>query len=206
LATFCLRAFLFLLEKELMEPKRCRWAKDPVSIEYHDMEWGVPLHDDNRLFEMIVLESMQSGLSWMTILRKRQAFHAAFAGFDARKVAKFDAKDLNKLLANPGIIRNRAKLEAAIANARATLKVQKTHGSLDSFLWKLVDGKPMINHWADSGQIPAKTAVSERLSKELKAQGFQFFGPTVAYAFMQAIGMVNDHEASCDRHKQLAGG
>jgi DNA-3-methyladenine glycosylase I len=189
-----------------MEPKRCSWAKDPLLIEYHDIEWGVPLHDDNRLFEMIVLESMQSGLSWITILRKRQAFHAAFSGFDPRKVAKFGAKDLDKLLVNPGIVRNRAKLEAAIANAKATLKVQKTYGSLNSFLWKLVDGKPVINHWTDSGQIPAKTAISERLSKELKAQGFQFVGPTVAYALMQAIGMVNDHETSCDRHKQLAGG
>ena len=188
-----------------MEPKRCSWAKDPLLIEYHDIEWGVPLHDDNRLFEMIVLESMQSGLSWITILRKRQAFRAAFSRFDPRKVAKFSTKDMDKLLANPGLVRNRAKLEAAIANAQATLRVQNTYGSLDSFLWKVVDGKPVINHWTDFGQIPAKTAISERLSKELKAEGFQFVGPTVAYALMQAIGMVNDHETSCDRHKELAG-
>jgi len=182
LATFRLRALLSFSEEELMEPRRCGWAKDPLLIEYHDTEWGVPLHDDNRLFEMIVLESMQSGLSWITILRKRQAFRAAFSRFDPRKVAKFSAKDMDKLLANPGLVRNRAKLEAAIANAQATLRVQNTYGSLDSFLWKVVDGKPVINHWMDSGQIPAKTAVSERLSKELKAEGFQFVGPTVAYA------------------------
>jgi DNA-3-methyladenine glycosylase I len=189
-----------------MELKRCGWAKDPLSIVYHDSEWGVPLHDDHRLFEMIVLESMQSGLSWITILRKRQAFRSAFLGFDPGKVAKFGSKDKAKLLANPNIIRNRAKVEAAVANARATLKVQQTFGSLDLFLWRLVDGKPVINHWTDSRQIPAKTPASERLAKECKTQGFQFIGPTVAYAFMQAIGMVNDHETSCDWHKELAGG
>jgi DNA-3-methyladenine glycosylase I len=189
-----------------MEPKRCGWAKDPLSIAYHDTEWGVPLHDDNRLFEMIVLEGMQSGLSWMTILRKRQAFRSAFLGFDPRKVAKFGAKEIDKLLANPNIIRSRAKIEAAVANARATLKVQENFGSLDSFLWKLVDGKPVINHWIDSGHIPAKTPASERLAKECKSQGFQFVGPTVAYALMQAIGMVNDHETSCDWYRRLGGG
>jgi DNA-3-methyladenine glycosylase I len=188
-----------------METKRCGWAKDPLSIAYHDTEWGVPLHDDNRLFEMIVLEGMQSGLSWITILRKRQAFRSAFLGFDPGKVAKFGAKDIARLLANPNIIRNRAKVEAAVANARATLKVQEVFGSLDLFLWKLVDGKPVINRWTDSSHIPAKTPVSEKLAKECKIQGFQFVGPTVAYALMQAIGMVNDHETSCDRYKQLAG-
>jgi DNA-3-methyladenine glycosylase I len=188
----------------LMEPKRCSWARDPLLIEYHDTEWGVPSHKDNRLFEMIVLESMQSGLSWITILRKRQAFRAAFFGFDPRKIAKFGAKDIDKLLANPEIIRNRAKVEAAVTNAQATLKVQKIFGSLDSFLWNLVDGKPVINHWKNASQIPAKTPISERLAKEFKAQGFKFIGPTVAYAFMQAIGMVNDHETGCDRHKELA--
>jgi DNA-3-methyladenine glycosylase I len=200
LVTFCLHALL-----SLMEPKRCSWAKDPLSIEYHDTEWGVPSHEDNRLFEMIVLESMQSGLSWITILRKRQAFRAAFFGFDPGKIAKFGAKDIDKLLANPEIIRNRAKVEAAVTNAQATLKVQKIFGSLDSFLWNQVDGKPVINHWTNVSQIPAKTPISERLAKEFKAQGFKFIGPTVAYAFMQAIGMVNDHETGCDRHKDLAG-
>jgi len=147
---------------------------------------------------------MQSGLSWITILRKRQAFRAAFFGFDPGKIAKFGAKDIDKLLANPEIIRNRAKVEAAVTNAQATLKVQKIFGSLDSFLWNLVDGQPVINHWTNVSQIPAKTPISERLAKELKAQGFKFIGPTVAYAFMQAIGMVNDHETGCDRHKELA--
>src|SRR5215831_16256478 len=141
-----------------MEPRRCGWAKDPLLIEYHDTEWGVPLHDDNRLFEMIVLESMQSGLSWITILRKREAFRAAFSGFDPEKIAKFGAREINKLLANPGIIRNRAKVEAAIANAQATLKVQKTFGSLDAFLWRIVDGKPIANRRASYKTAPARTA------------------------------------------------
>jgi DNA-3-methyladenine glycosylase I len=189
-----------------METKRCSWAKDPLLIEYHDLEWGVPLHDDRRLFEMIVLEGMQSGLSWITILRKRPTFRAAFAGFDPAKVARFGAKEITKLLVDPGIIRNRLKVEAAIANARATLQVQKTFGSLDSFLWRLVGDKPLINRWTDIHQVPAKTAVSENLAKELKAHGFRFIGPTVAYALMQAIGMVNDHETSCERYRQLGGG
>ena len=181
-----------------MELKRCSWAKDPLSVEYHDTEWGVPLHDDHRLFEMIVLESMQSGLSWITILRKREAFRTAFFGFDPLKVAKLKDPGIAKLMANPGIVRNRAKVNAAIANARATLKVQDSYGSLDSFLWRLVNGKPVVNHWVDVRQIPGKTPLSEKLAKELKTHGFQFIGPTVAYALMQAIGMVNDHEISCD--------
>jgi DNA-3-methyladenine glycosylase I len=189
-----------------MEIKRCSWAKDPLSIDYHDLEWGVPLHDDHRLFELIVLESMQSGLSWITILRKRPAFRAAFLEFDPAKVAKFGAKEVSKLLANPGIIRNRPKVEAAIANARATLRVQEAFGSLDSFLWRLIDGKPVINRWTRASQAPAKTALSESLAKELKVQGFRFIGPTVAYALMQAIGMVNDHETTCYRYRQLGGG
>jgi len=189
-----------------MEIKRCSWAKDPLSIDYHDLEWGVPLHDDHRLFELIVLESMQSGLSWITILRKRPAFRAAFLEFDPAKVAKFGAKEVSKLLANPGIIRNRPKVEAAIANARATLRVQEAFGSLDSFLWRLIDGKPVINRWTRASQAPAKTALSESLSKELKVQGFRFIGPTVAYALMQAIGMVNDHQTTCYRYRQLGGG
>jgi DNA-3-methyladenine glycosylase I len=188
-----------------MEPHRCGWATDPLSIEYHDTEWGVPLHDDNRLFEMIVLEGMQSGLSWITILRKRPAFREAFFGFDPKRIAKFGASDTRRLLENPGIVRNRLKVEAAIANARATLHVQETHGTLDAFLWRFVDGKPIINRWVDGSRLPAKTALSEKLAKELKKNGFKFIGPTVAYAFMQAVGMVNDHEISCDRHGKLSG-
>ena len=167
-------------------------------------EWGVPLHEDNRLFEMLVLESMQSGLSWITILRKRKAFQVAFQQFEPVRVAKFGSKEIEKLLDNPGIIRNRAKLEAAVANARATLRVQEKYGSLDSFLWRVVDGKPLVNRWADYHEAPAKTLESELLAKECKEHGFRFIGPTVAYAFMQAVGMVNDHEVTCFRHKEVS--
>jgi DNA-3-methyladenine glycosylase I len=182
---------------------RCAWpGQDPLYVVYHDEEWGVPLHEDNRLFEMLVLESMQSGLSWITILRKRKAFQVAFRQFDPARVAKFGSKEIEKLLANPGIIRNRAKLEAAVANARATLGVQEKYGSLDSFLWRVVDGKPLVHRWADYREAPAKTVESGILAKECKEHGFRFIGPTVAYAFMQAIGMVNDHEVTCFRHAQ----
>jgi DNA-3-methyladenine glycosylase I len=183
---------------------RCGWpSQDPLYLTYHDEEWGVPLHDDNRLFEMLVLESMQSGLSWITILRKRKAFQMAFRQFNPARVAAFGSKEIEKLLANPDIIRNRAKLEAAVANARATLRVQKKYGSLDSFLWRVVDGSPLINRWKNYREAPAKTLESEILAKECKENGFRFIGPTVAYAFMQAVGMVNDHEVNCFRYKQL---
>jgi DNA-3-methyladenine glycosylase I len=185
--------------------KRCAWpGQDPLHVAYHDEEWGVPLHEDNRLFEMLVLESMQSGLSWITILRKRKAFQVAFRQFDPVRVAKFGSKEIEKLLADPGIIRNRAKIEAAIANARATLRVQEKYGSLDSFLWRVVDGKPLVHRWTDYHQAPAKTLESELLAKECKEHGFRFIGPTVAYAFMQAVGMVNDHEVTCFRHEEVA--
>ena len=188
-----------------MTLKRCAWpGQDPLCLAYHDEEWGVPLHEDNRLFEMLVLESMQSGLSWITILRKRKAFQAAFRQFEPEKVAKFGSKEIEKLLANPGIIRNRAKLEAAVANARATLVVQEKYGSLDGFLWRVVDGKPLDRRLADHHDVLAKTLESEILAKECKGHGFRFIGPTVAYAFMQAVGMVNDHEVTCFRHKEVA--
>jgi DNA-3-methyladenine glycosylase I len=187
-----------------MAIKRCGWpSQDPLYLAYHDQEWGVPLHDDNRLFEMLVLESMQSGLSWLTILRKRHAFQSAFRQFDPARVAAFSSKEIEKLLGNPDIIRNRAKLEAAVSNARATLHVQKKYGSLDSFLWRVVDGSPLVNRWKSYLEAPAKTRESEILAKECKEHGFQFIGPTVAYAFMQAVGMVNDHEITCFRYKQL---
>jgi DNA-3-methyladenine glycosylase I len=183
---------------------RCGWpSEDALYLTYHDKEWGVPVHDDNRLFEMLVLESMQSGLSWITILRKRKAFQMAFRQFDPARVASFGPKEIEKLLANPDIIRNRAKLEAAVGNARATLRVQKKYGSLDSFLWRVVDGSPLVNRWASYREAPAKTLESEILAKECKENGFRFIGPTVAYAFMQAVGMVNDHEVTCFRYKQL---
>ena len=187
-----------------MEPKRCQWTgQDPLYLLYHDLEWGVPLHDDNRLFEMIVLEGMQSGLSWITILRKREAFRVAFHGFDPGRVAKFGPKEIEKLLKNPGIIRNRAKLEATVANARATLRVQEKYGSLDSFLWQIVEGKTLDNRRGDYREAPAKTSRSETLAAECKKEGFKFIGPTVAYAFMQAVGMVNDHEVACFRHQEV---
>jgi DNA-3-methyladenine glycosylase I len=188
-----------------MELKRCHWSgQDPLYLAYHDEEWGVPLHNDNRLFEMMILESMQSGLSWITILRKREAFRLAFHGFDPGRVATFGTKEIEKLLSNSDIVRNRAKLEAAVANARATLRVQEKYASLDSFLWRIVEGKPVVNRWLDHHEAPAKTLLSETLAKECKKEGFRFIGPTVAYAFMQAVGMVNDHEVTCFRYKQLA--
>lgn len=187
-----------------MNVKRCAWpGQDPLYLVYHDEEWGLPLHEDNRLFEMIVLESMQSGLSWITILRKREAFRRVFRGFDPVRVAKFGPKEIEKLLSNPDIIRNRAKLEATVANARATLRVQEKYGSLDSFLWRVVDGRPVVNRWRNYREAPSKDARSEALARECKKEGFQFIGPTVAYAFMQAVGMVNDHEVTCFRYKQL---
>ena len=188
-----------------MALKRCPWSgQDPLYLAYHDEEWGVPLHEDNRLFEMLVLESMQSGLSWITILRKRKSFQTAFRQFDPRKIATFGSKEIEKLLADPSIIRNRAKIEAAVANARATLAAQEKYGSLDAFLWRVVDGKPLVHRWSDYHEAPARTPESELLAKECKGHGFQFIGPTVAYAFMQAVGMVNDHEVTCFRYKQLS--
>jgi DNA-3-methyladenine glycosylase I len=185
---------------------RCKWSgQDPLLLAYHDEEWGVPVHEDNALFEMLVLESMQSGLSWMTILRKRQAFRDAFHHFDAGKVAKFGPKEIEKLLANPGIIRNRAKVDAAVANARATLRAQEKYGSLDAFVWRIVDGKPLVHRWTDHHELPGKTTESETLAKECKENGFRFIGPTVAYSFMQAVGMVNDHELACFRHGEVGG-
>lgn len=189
-----------------MELKRCQWpGQDPLYLAYHDKEWGVPLHEDKRLLEMLVLESMQSGLSWITILRKREAFRAAFHGFDPIRVSAFGQKEIAKLLLNPGIVRNRLKVEAAVANARATIRVQEKYGSLDTFLWQTVEGKPLVNRWSSYREAPAKTPVSETLAKECKKEGFRFIGPTVAYAFMQAVGMVNDHEVTCFRHKEIAG-
>jgi DNA-3-methyladenine glycosylase I len=188
-----------------MAIERCKWSgQDPLLLAYHDEEWGIPVHDDTRLFEMLVLESMQSGLSWLTILRKRKAFQTAFRHFDPGKVAKFGAKEVEVLLANADIIRNRAKLEATIANARASLRAQEKYGSLDTFLWRVVDGKPLDHRRTGHHELPAKTAESETLAKECKENGFRFVGPTVAYSFMQAVGMVNDHELTCFRHEELS--
>jgi DNA-3-methyladenine glycosylase I len=180
---------------------RCSWvpAGDPLYVAYHDEEWGVPSHDDHHLFEMLVLEGAQAGLSWATILRKREGYRRAFAGFDADAVAGFGPADVERLLADPGIVRNRLKVAAAIANAQAVLQVRQSHGSLDAFLWGLVPTPPP-RRTPGSGPVPAETAESRALSKELKRQGFRFVGPTVCYAFMQAVGMVDDHAVTCFRH------
>jgi len=185
--------------------KRCAWATsaDPLYIAYHDEEWGVPSHDDRHLFEMLVLEGAQAGLSWRTILGRRKGYRRCFARFDPRKVAAFDAKTVRALLADPGIIRNRAKIESAIGNARAFLAVQKEFGSFDAYLWPFVGGSPRQNAWRSPKQVPAKTPVAEALSRDLRRRGFRFVGPTIVYAFMQAVGMVNDHAATCFRHAQV---
>jgi DNA-3-methyladenine glycosylase I len=182
-------------------PKRCEWAEgDELNRRYHDEEWGVPSHDDRHLFEMLVLEGAQAGLSWTTILRKREGYHSAFAGFDPARVARFTARDVTRLLKDPGIVRNRAKIEATITNAKATLALGE---SLDSYLWGFVDGRPIRNHWKRLGEIPAETPLSKTLSKDLRARGFRFVGPTICYAFMQAVGMVNDHVTTCFRYREV---
>lgn len=177
---------------------RCPWCgDDPLYLAYHDFEWGVPLHDDTRLFEMLTLEGAQAGLSWLTILRKREGYRRAFAGFDPARVAAFTGQDAARLLADPGIVRNRLKIASTISNARAVLELQERHGSLDSYLWSFVDGVPIRNRCETMADIPARTELSDRMSKELKKQGFRFVGTTICYAFMQATGMVNDHLTGC---------
>jgi len=180
---------------------RCEWTgSDPLMVAYHDQEWGVPLHDDQKLFEFLILEGMQAGLSWMTILRKRDNFRAAFDEFDPHRVAKYDQGKFEELMANAGIIRNRRKIEAVKQNAQTFLAVQKEFGSFDSYLWQFVGGKPLVNAWQMMSEIPAKTAESETMSKDLKNRGFNFVGPTICYAHMQATGMVNDHTTDCFRY------
>jgi DNA-3-methyladenine glycosylase I len=183
--------------------KRCGWARNDLAIEYHDSEWGVPLHNDQKLFEFIVLEGAQAGLSWDTILKKREAYRRAFAGFDVEKVARFGEKQIEKLLSDQGIIRNRLKIASAINNARAFIKVAEEFGSFDSYIWRFVDGKPLINRWKELSEIPARTPLSDLISKDLKKRGFSFVGSTIVYAHMQATGMVNDHLTSCFRFKDL---
>lgn len=187
-------------------PYRCAWAPlaDPLYVDYHDEDWGVPSHDDRHLFEMVVLEGAQAGLSWATILRKRERYRAAFAGFDAEAVARFGPTDVERLLADPGIVRNRLKVESAIANARATLAVREELGSLDAYLWSFVDGAPVVNRFERLADIPAETPVSRAMSKDMKRRGFRFVGPTVCYALMQSVGLVNDHEVACFRHAECA--
>jgi DNA-3-methyladenine glycosylase I len=181
--------------------RRCAWAADDLlMVAYHDDEWGVPSHDDAHLFEMLTLEGAQSGLSWMTILRKREGYRGAFKQFDVAKVARFTARDIERLMQDAGIVRNRAKIESTIENARAIAAIVRSHGSLDAFLWGAVGGKPLVNSRRSMSDIPATAPASDALSKLLKKHGFRFVGPTTCYAFMQAVGMVDDHETSCFRH------
>jgi DNA-3-methyladenine glycosylase I len=191
-----------------MEKKtRCPWCgTDELYVRYHDEEWGVPVRDDRKLFEFLVLEGAQAGLSWMTILRRRENYRAAFAGFDVQKVAEFGEDQVARLVNDAGIIRNKAKIESAVKNARAFLKVAEEYGSFGAYLWGFVDGKPIVNHWKDLSQLPAVAPLAEKISKDMKKRGFSFFGPTVCYAHMQAMGMVNDHLTTCFRHGELAKG
>ena len=184
----------------------CEWpSDDPLMIEYHDREWGVPVHDDPKEFEFLVLEGAQAGLSWRTILHKREAFRAAFAGFDPEKVARFGARDVRRLLGDAGIIRNRLKIEGAIRNARAFVAVQEEFGTFDAYVWRFVGGRPKVNRWRTLRQIPAKSRESDALSKDLKQRGFTFVGSTIVYAHMQATGLVNDHIVPCWRWRELSG-
>jgi DNA-3-methyladenine glycosylase I len=186
-----------------MEPTRCEWSRgDPLLRAYHDDEWGVPEHDDRRLFELLTLEGAQAGLSWLTILRKRDGYRRAFHGFDAAAVARLRPRDVERLVADPGIVRNRLKIESTVENARRVLEVQAEHGSLDAYLWSLVDGAPIVNAWRRLSELPAETPASRVMSKELKRRGFRFVGPTVCYAFMQAAGLVDDHVVTCFRHRR----
>jgi DNA-3-methyladenine glycosylase I len=186
---------------------RCEWAPvdSPVYLAYHDEEWGVPVHDDGHLFEMLTLEGAQAGLSWSTILNKREGYRGVFSGFDPGKVARFDSRKVDRLLSDPSIVRNRMKIESTLNNARAVLRVQEEDGSLDSYLWSFVGGIPKVNRFRRLGEIPAETPESKAMSKDLKRRGFKFVGPTVCYAFMQACGLVNDHVVSCFRYRELGG-
>lgn len=186
---------------------RCAWgvSNDPLYTAYHDEEWGVPSRDDRHLYEMLVLEGAQAGLSWSTILRKREGYRRAFSGFDPAVVARYTERDVERLLSDPGIVRNRLKVESAVSNARCVLAAQERHGSLADYLWRFVGGRPVVNRWRRLGDIPAQTVESKAMSTDLKRAGFRFVGPTVCYAFMQAVGMVNDHTVDCFRYDELGG-
>jgi len=182
---------------------RCSWASGELSIRYHDEEWGVPVHDDRTLFEFLILEGAQAGLSWSTILNKRENYRKAFDNFDPQRVARYDRRKIQQLLRNPGIVRNKLKIASAIENAKAFLRVQEEFGSFDHYIWQFVDGKPRVNKRQSLRQIPARTKESDAMSKDLKRRGFNFVGSTICYAFMQAVGMVNDHSVDCFRYKAL---
>jgi DNA-3-methyladenine glycosylase I len=182
---------------------RCPWPSRPLDVAYHDAEWGVPVHDDRVLFEFLVLEAAQAGLSWSTVLAKRGHYRRLFAAFDPAAVARFDDADVARLLQDPGIVRHRQKVAGAVASARAFLAVQAERGSFDAFLWDFVDGRPVVNAWASAAEVPTRTPLSDALSKALKRRGFAFVGSTICYAYLQAVGVVNDHLASCFRHAEL---
>ena len=183
---------------------RCEWCgSDPLYIAYHDDEWGTPVHDDLLLFEFLILEGAQAGLSWITILKKRENYRKAFHFFDCEKIASYTESDVTRLLSDPGIVRNRRKIESAIRNAQGVIKIREEFGSLDSYLWRYVKGIPIQNKWKSMKELPAKTGISEMMSKDLKKRGFNFVGPTICYAFMQAVGMVNDHVVRCFRYEQV---
>jgi len=188
------------------ETARCEWANGELLGPYHDEEWGVPVHDDDRHFEFLVLEAAQAGLSWLTVLRRREGYRQAFCGFDPVQVARFSKRQVEKLLADPGIIRNRAKVESTVTNARALLAMKESHGSFDAYLWEFVGGATIFNSWTKTSQIPARTELSDRLSKDLRQRGFRFIGPIVCYSHLQAAGLVNDHLTSCFRFSELRAG
>ena len=189
-----------------MDQQRCEWVgSHPLEIVYHDTEWGIPVHDDRRLFELLILEGAQAGLNWLTVLKKRESYREAFAGFDPAEVARFDEARVEALLRNPGIVRNRLKVRSAIRNARAFLKIQEDYGTFDAYVWPFVEGVPKVNRWRSLTEIPAQTPESERMSKDLKKRGFNFVGPTICYAFMQAVGLVNDHTVDCYRYHEVQG-
>jgi DNA-3-methyladenine glycosylase I len=184
--------------------KRCEWcSSDPLYIDYHDKEWGVPLHDEQLLFELLILEGAQAGLSWLTILKKRENYRKAFHSFDPKIIAEYTQHDIDCLMENPGIVRNRLKIESVIKNARGVLKIKEEFGSFGAYLWQYVDNTPIQNKWKNLADIPVQTEISERMSKDLKKRGFNFVGPTICYAFMQAIGMVNDHTTECFRYDKI---
>lgn len=185
-----------------MEVKRCSQAKKDVDIVYHDNEWGKPVHDDNLLFEILILEGMQAGLSWTTILNKRESMRIAFDGFNPQIIAEYSTEKKEELLLNPSIIRNKAKINALVTNAKAFLRIQEEYGSFNNYIWKFVDNHPIVNKWTDLSQVPVNTEISERISKDLYARGFKFIGSTICYAFMQAVGMVNDHMVWCEQYSK----
>jgi DNA-3-methyladenine glycosylase I len=189
-----------MTRKSERPPFRCAWARSELMIRYHDEEWGVPVHDDGKLFEFLVLEGAQAGLSWETILNKREDYRAAFDGFDLRRVAGYDSRKIAQLMRNPGIVRNRLKIASAVRNAQAVLRLQEQYGSFDRYVWQFVNGKPRVNLWRLRSRVPAITLQSDAMSKDLKKRGFNFVGSTICYAFMQAVGMVNDHMVQCFRH------